>query len=190
MKNILILNGNPKKNSLSKRLSDVYGAEAVQRAQIRRYNLSEMDFNSNLEFGYDDSQSLEGCLSDFQQALLWAEHIVIISPIWWGGLPSKLKGLIDRTFLPGFTFKFEGDNSEPVQLLKGKTSRIILTMDAPDEFLMEQAKPIIEQLDRYTLQYCGVFKAAVNLFGSVIMSDKDQQETWLETVKELGASCK
>ncbi|WP_444898030.1 NAD(P)H-dependent oxidoreductase [Microbulbifer sp. SSSA005] len=189
MKNILLLNGNPKKNSFVKQLSDVYESEAKKQANVRRYNLSEMDFNSNLEFGYDDYQVLEDCLYEFQEALKWAQHIVVMSPIWWGGLPGKLKGLIDRSFLPGITFKFESGSAEPIQLLKGKTSRIILTMDAPTEYLEEQAKSVLEQLDRFTLQYCGFSKAEVSLFGSMIMSDKNQQDSWLKTVKALGASC-
>ena len=32
-------------------------------------------------------------------SLTWAEHVVLILPMWWGGLPAKTKGLFDRTLL-------------------------------------------------------------------------------------------
>lgn len=190
MKRILLLDGNPKKNSFSTSLSSVYEVEAQKTGNIRRFNLSDMIFDPNLESGYNEAQVLEPCLSDFTQSLLWAEHIVIISPIWWGGLPAKLKGLFDRVFLPGVTFKYASDSIHPVQLLSGKTSRIILTMDTPEEMMKEHSKPLLEQLGRNTLEFCGVSKADVNLFGSVILSDDRQRSTWIEMVKELGSSCK
>lgn len=185
MKNILLLNGNPKDVSFAKQLSDTYEDEASKKYQVSRFNLSEMRFNPSLENGYDEIQSLEPSLIEFQKFVLLADHIVIVAPIWWGGLPAKLKGLFDRTFLPGFAFKFEDDNPEPVQLLKGKTSRLILTMDAPADFATEQAQPILQQLDQFTLQFSGVSKAEHNLFGSVILSDRDQQNNWLQTIKDV-----
>lgn len=190
MKNILLLNGNPKPSSFSHHLSDTYEVAAREYATVRRFNVADMDFDPNLAHGYDQVQPLEACLSDFQSAITWADHIVLISPIWWGGLPGKLKGLIDRTFLPGFAFKFEGDQPEPIQLLKEKTARVVLTMDAPDSFAQEQAQPILQQLDRFTFQFCGISEAEVNLFGSVIMSDELQRDRWLKTVQDLGAECR
>ncbi|HBV77398.1 MULTISPECIES: NAD(P)H-dependent oxidoreductase [Vibrio] len=189
MKNILLLNGNPKRNSFSSHLSSAYEMEAKKVGSIRRFNLSDMIFDPNLESGYDDIQALEPCLSDFSQVLIWADHIVIVCPIWWGGLPAKLKGLLDRTFLPGTMFKFEGESIHPIQLLTGKTSRIILTMDSPVELSEEQSKPVLEQLSRYTLEFCGVKKAEVSLLGSVILSDENQRDCWLSTVADLGSSC-
>jgi len=187
-KNILILNANPKPTSLCQTLADTYEIEARETANIRRFNLAEMAFNPSLDQGYDEIQTLEPCLATFQTALMWADHIVIVSPIWWGGLPAKMKGLIDRVFIPGVTFKFEGENPYPVQLMKGKSARIILTMDMPEEFVEEQAAPVLGQLSTFTLEYCGVEPVKTSLFGSVIMSEQDQKTDWVAEVKALGQS--
>lgn len=184
MMKTLLINANPKVHSFSLELANAYEAGASQTAQIRRFNLSDMAFNPSLDTGYDAIQPLEPCLKEFQDAVLWADHIVIVSPIWWGGLPAKFKGLLDRTFLPGATFKFEADNPEPVQLLAGKTAHLVLTMDAPEDLLEFQAAPVLEQLDRFTLQFCGVEKAYTTLFGSVIMSDETQRQTWLDQLTQ------
>lgn len=187
MKNILVLDGNPKSNSFSAFLCNTYECSAREYSEIRRFCLHQMNFNPSLDCGYDSIQNLETCLVEFQEAALWADHIVIVSPIWWGGLPAKLKGLFDRTFLPNFSFKYVEDSPVPTQLLKGKTSRIILTMDAPLEYTEEQAQPVIEQLDKFTLQFCGIEKAEYSLFGSIISASEEETKNWKCIVSELGA---
>ncbi len=186
-KKIVILDGNPKSSSYSQHLVDLYEIEAREYFDIRRFNLSNMDFNPSLDCGYDARQELEACLVEFQKAILWADHIVIVTPIWWGGIPAKLKGLFDRAFLPGFSFKYEGDSPLPLQLLKGKTSRIIVTMDAPADYAEEQAASAVAQLDLYTLQFCGVEKAEINLFGSVISADAETKLHWEKLVQSIGS---
>src|SRR5690606_18138467 len=42
----------------------------------------------------------------------------------------KLKGLIDRTFLPGWAYRFEG-RALPTPLLAGRSQRLVTTMDSP-----------------------------------------------------------
>jgi len=185
-KNILILNANPKRTSLCKAIADTYEIEARETAYIQRFNLADMMFNPSLDQGYDEIQTLESDLIAFQDALMWADHIVVVSSTWWGGLPAKAKGLIDRVFIPGVTFRFEDDNPYPIQLMKGKTGRIILTMDMPGEYAQEQARPVLEQLSKFTLEYCGVSPVETTLFGSVIMSDESQKTLWLDEVKSLG----
>ncbi|MFC3153020.1 NAD(P)H-dependent oxidoreductase [Litoribrevibacter euphylliae] len=180
MMKTLLINANPKVHSFSFELANAYETGAIQNSQVRRFNLSDMAFNPSLDTGYDAIQPLEPCLKEFQEAVLWADHLVIVSPIWWGGLPAKFKGLLDRTFLPGVTFKFEEDNPEPVPLLAGKTAHLVLTMDAPENLLKFQAAPVLEQLDRFTLKFCGVNTIQSTLLGSVIMSDETQRQTWLD----------
>jgi putative NADPH-quinone reductase len=190
MKNILLLNGNPKKHSLAKHFIDEYEVEARKHADVRRFNLSDMDFNPSLDTGYESFPEIEPCLKKFQKRLSWANHLVIASPIWWGGLPAKLKGIFDRTLLPNFAFKYEGSALQPKPLFKGKSARLILTMDTPEEFVKEQAQPVLEQLDRFTLQFCGISPVQVNLFGSVVMADENTVNDWIETVRTLGAMAK
>lgn len=49
-------------------------------------------------------QALEPCLQRCQESLLWAEHLIIVYPVWWGTMPALLKGWLDRVLLPGFAF--------------------------------------------------------------------------------------
>ena len=45
------------------------------------------------------------------------------------GMPAILKGFIDRIFVAGFAYKYEG--ALPKGLLKGKKAWVINTLDSP-----------------------------------------------------------
>lgn len=191
MSRLLILNANPKQESLNHQLADAYEAGArlgshSTEHEIRRFNLSDMNFDPSLNEGYDQKQELESDLNDFLTALQWSDQILIVSPIWWGGLPAKFKGLIDRVFLPGQTFKYEADNPLPTPLLTGKTARLVLTMDAPEEYAGIQAAPVLEQLNRFTLEFCGIENEQPLLIHSASFSDEQQIALWLKMANELG----
>lgn len=186
MKNILALNGNPKVESFGKNLADQYEIAAKEIANVRRFDLYQMAFNPSLDCGYDDFQALEDSLVGFQEAVRWADHLLIVAPVWWGGVPAKLKGLFERTFLPGFAFRYETGNPFPIQLLKGKTYRLVLTMDAPAEYIEEQAQPVLEQLGKFTLDFSGIEAQTPIKFGSVSFAEKEELKAYLEKIKQIG----
>jgi putative NADPH-quinone reductase len=130
-KNILVINANPKPTSLCKSLSETYKKAAEDKNQVRVIHLHDLDFQIDLKEGYDQQLPLEQDLRLFQQQIAWSQHLVIISPVWWGSIPGKFKGLIDRTFLSGFAFKYEKGKTIPKKLLKGRTSEMIFTLDTP-----------------------------------------------------------
>jgi len=44
-------------------------------------------------------------------ALRWCDHLVLVYPTWWSGLPAMLKGWVDRTFMQGVAWDLpEGAN--------------------------------------------------------------------------------
>lgn len=74
---------------------------------------------------------LEEDLVDSQQMILWADHVVLAYPNWWGFMPAITKGFFDRILLPGFAFKNYSGKNLPEKLLHGKSIRIMVTMDTP-----------------------------------------------------------
>ena len=187
-KRILILNGNPKPDSLCAGLAAAYGAAAATNHQVRPVALAQLGFESDLNAGYDRDQPLEPDLQTFQQNLLWAQHLVLVAPVWWGGVPARLKGLIDRTFLPGFAFRYEKGQVWPTQLLKGKTATLLLTLDTPPWYYrLLQGAPAVRQLDTATLALSGFKPVRHHLFGPVIHADESRRQRWLDKAQVLGA---
>jgi len=186
---ILVLNGNPKTDSLSRALSERYVAAAKAEHDVHQLNIAEMDFDPDLKEGYAKIQPLESDLQTFQAELKWADHWVLVAPTWWGGPPAKLKGLFDRTLVPGFGFKYRPDSLLPERLLSGRSARLILTMDTPiwyDRLVLK--KPGVRLLKTATMEFCGLKPVRVTSFGPVVKSTDQQRQRWLEKVARLGAA--
>lgn len=192
MKKILIINGHPDKNSFNRGLAHAYKSGALnQQATIHEINISELDFNPNLQFGYTKRMELEPDLIDAWNKIKWADHLVWIHPVWWGGLPAKLKGFIDRVFLPGFAFQPRENSVWWDKLLTGKTAHIITTLDQPGwYYALVYGKPSVNQLKKATLQFCGIKPVKVTYIGIVKNSTKAKRAKWLRQVEELGRKLK
>ena len=131
MKKVLIINGHPDKKSLCFALAEQYKKGAQKSgASCKIIHLIDLKFNP-ISMGYNVLLELEPDLLKTQQAILEADHLVMVYPNWWGTYPALLKGFIDRVFLPNFAFKYHKDSPMPEKLLKGKTARMIVTMDTP-----------------------------------------------------------
>ena len=179
MKNILIINGNPKKDSLNKSLAEQYFSTLEVNNNVEIIHIHDLEFNINLEQGYDTRQTLENDLIQFQEKLKWADHIAFFSPVWWGSMPAKLKGLIDRTFLPGFAFKYETGKSIPNKLLKGKTSEIFVTLDTPIFWYKYfQGNVIYKHLKHTILDFSGIKNLGTFYFGPTLSLDETKVKKW------------
>ena len=123
---IFILMANPDKDTMSNYFAGVYEKAAGDAGHdVRRTNLVDMQFDPLLHLGYKVIQPLEPDLLKVQEDIRWADHFVVVFPIWWSGMPSLLKAMFERMWLPGFAFHFHKSNMGWDKLLRGKTSRII-----------------------------------------------------------------
>lgn len=188
MKKIVIINGHPNKDSFCFALAKAYkqGAEK-SGAEVREIVITDLQFNPNLQFGYQKRTELEPDLFKAWEMIQWADHLVWIHPVWWGGLPAITKGFIDRLFLPGMAFKYKENSVWWDQLLKGKTARIIMTLDQPGWYYrLFYGRPSTNQLRKSTLQFCGIKPVRVTYVGIIKTSNEKKRSTWLDTVQVLG----
>lgn len=189
-KNILLILGHPSENSFCKALLDAYqnGAESTG-AKIRTIYVSRLNFNVTLSDGYrnDEALQLEQDLTDAQQLILWADHVVIAYPNWWGFMPAVMKGFIDRVFLPGFAFKHHSGKTFPEKLLKGKSMRLLITMDTPKWwfYLIYRASQY-QILKDIVFGYVGFDPIRFSTFGFMRKSTDVQRNKWLRKAGQLG----
>ncbi|MDO8742472.1 MAG: NAD(P)H-dependent oxidoreductase [bacterium] len=129
MKKVFILLGHPDKDSFNCTLANEYqkGAEEAGH-EVRRMNVSDMQFDPVLHHGYRLIQELEPDLLSFQENMRWCEHFVVLYPSWWSTMPALLKGLFDRVWLPGFAYQFTSEFSWK-KLLKGRSATMFVTSD-------------------------------------------------------------
>jgi putative NADPH-quinone reductase len=132
MKKILIINGHPNKESFNFGIVDAYKKGALSSlSEVKEIVVSELQFSPNLKYGYQKRTDLEPDLIEAWENIIWADHLVWVHPVWWGGLPAITKGFIDRLFLPGYAFRYRENSNWWDKLLAGKTARIITTIDQP-----------------------------------------------------------
>ncbi|XEC95110.1 NAD(P)H-dependent oxidoreductase [Paenibacillus tarimensis] len=187
-KNIAVINGHPYSDSYNAALSEAYKRGAIAGgAAVRSIDIGKLAFEPNLKFGYHKRIELEKDLLAAQEIILWADHLVFVYPIWWGTVPALLKGFIDRTFLPGFAYRERPNSMLFDKLLRGKSARLIVTMDAPSwyyRFVYRQAGHRV--MKQATLQFCGVNPVKITELCSVKSSTDNQRAQWLATVEALG----
>jgi len=189
-KRIFILNGHPAETSLSRSFAETY-AQAARAAghDVRITHLNDLTFDSDYGFaGYGQSKPLEPDLIAFQKDIEWSQHVVLMTPMWWGGLPAKLKGLIDRSFMPGWAFDTRVlKMGMPTPLLKGRTARAIITSDTPTFlFRLMYGKALIRQLKGQIFHFVGMKPAKITHLSPASHADANRVAPWMEKIKELG----
>lgn len=188
MKKIAIINGHPNQDSFNFGIAEAYKTGAVETgAEVKEIVIRELKFNPNLQFGYQKRMELEPDLMKAWETIQWADHLVWVHPVWWGGFPALMKGFIDRLFLPGLAYKFRENSVWWDKLLKGKTAHIITTLDQPGWYYrLFFGRPSVNQLKKSILEYCGVKPVKLTYIGIIRNSKDEQRVQWLRKVKELG----
>lgn len=188
MKKILIINGHPDKESFNYGLSETYikGAKRSS-ATIKEINIRELNFNPNLQFGYRKRTELEPDLLEAQDKLKWADHLVWIYPVWWGSVPAIMKGFLDRILLPGFAFNKRKDSLWWDKCFKGKTARIICTLDQPSWYYrLIYKSPSHFAMKNGTLNFIGIKKVKITTIGPIRLSKDKFRQKWLQKIEKLG----
>ncbi len=188
MKKILIIQGHPDSESYCRALANAYKVGAINAgAEVQEIIVSDLKFNPNLEFGYRKRTELESDLLVAQEKIKWAEHLVIIYPLWWGGMPALLKGFFDRTFLPGFAFQKRENSVWWDKYLTGKSARIITTMDQPAWYhWLIYGEPAHKALKKMILEFCGIKPVRITSIGPIRFSKDEFRKKYLEIVNALG----
>lgn len=189
-KKILLILGHPSKKSFCDALLTAYqkGAENAG-AVCKTLYISDLDFNVNLSDGYKtvEAMQLEEDLASSQQLIQWADHIVMAYPNWWGFMPAITKGFIDRVFLPGFAFKHHSGKIFPEKLLKGKSLRLMVTMDTPKWwFYLVYRASQYQILKNIVFGYVGFDPIRFSTFGFIRKSTEALRSKWLKKVERLG----
>ncbi|PPF76687.1 NAD(P)H-dependent oxidoreductase [Pseudoclavibacter sp. Z016] len=178
----LVIDGHPNPDSLCAALAARY-ADAHGDAQVLA--VRDLVFDQNLRRGYTRRQELEPDLQQAWSAIQDAARIVIVTPVWWGSVPSLLQGFFDRLLLPRMAYDASGPL--PKGLLKGRSARIILTADSPGIYLRLTGNTPIRQLKTHVLGFVGLGPIAVTRYSPVKTSTERRREQWLADAARLGA---
>lgn len=184
---VLVVAGHPRRDSLSDALADAYAAGAQEAGcSVAVLHLSGLAFNADVTEPSPASQDLEPDLVKARDLIEWAEHLVFVFPNWWGMMPARLKGFLDRVFYPGFAFR--EDDAHYYGLLAPRTAELLITMDVPPlVYRWIQGGPGQKAMARATLGLCGITTVAVTTFSPPTHTDDITRDGWLSRARALGA---
>lgn len=188
---IFVLLGHPDASGVCGELAGAYEQAAREAGyEVERLDVGRMQFDPVLRHGYRQRQELEPDLVRFQQLVTWADHLVIVYPVWWVGMPALLKGLFDRAWLPGSAFRYiktkEGHRTFFWRrLYAGKTARVIMTSGTAPWLVRFLPGNVNAQLKWGILWFAG-FRVHTTWFGPAENPPAALKDRWLAKARSLG----
>ena len=134
---ILIIDGHPdpKGPHFVHELADFYRQGAKEGGHaVRMLRMGELQFPLIRSSKAYLSGKVPESIRAAQKSIVWADHIVLLYPMWLGTVPARLKGFLEQVARPGFAFVQRGPGQRPQHLLTGRTARIIVTRGMPELF--------------------------------------------------------
>jgi putative NADPH-quinone reductase len=189
---IAIIQGHPDPagNRFCHALADAYaaGAEAAAR-EVKRIDVARLDFPLVRTQAEWETGSPPMEIAAAQQVIRWAEHLVIVYPLWQGMMPALLKGFFEQAFRPGFANS--NDLRAWTSILKGRSARIVVTMGMPALlYRWYFGAHGLKSLERSLLGFIGVRPIRETMLGMVGTASELKRKTWLERMRALGAKGK
>ncbi len=184
---IAVIEGHPDAGTghLCDALADAYveGAAAAGH-EVRRIRVAALEFDMvRSRAGWQDSSPPED-IRMAQEALLWAEHVVIIYPLWLGTLPALFKAFLEQVLRPGFAFEA---GRRMKGRLEGRSGRVLVTMGMPAlVYRWFFRAHSLKSLERNILRFVGIRPLRSRLFGMVEGGRGGRRERWLAQVRQLG----
>lgn len=138
----MVVLANPGKRSLcSFWANELQSKIKAQNEEIIFHDLYKENFDPVLPpEEMDRGFSFDQLVLEHQKDLKFTDHIVIVHPDWWSSPPAILKGWIDRVFINGVAFSYEGEaflQKTKIGLLKEKRLTVLITSDSPNSQILE-----------------------------------------------------
>jgi len=185
---LLVIDGHPDrdKRRFVHALADRYvqGAMAMGH-DIRSIRIADLDFPLITSRASWESGALPGDIRKAQESVAWAQHLLILYPLWLGDMPALLKGFLEQVMRPDFAFA-PTSGKRRKKPLAGRTARLVVTMGMPAFFYRAYyGAHSVKSFERNILRFGGIRPARHLLIGNV-EADAVARKGWLDEMFGLG----
>jgi putative NADPH-quinone reductase len=189
---IVILQGHPdcSRRHLCHALADAY-ADAAAKAghRVSRVGIAGIEFpllRTQEEF---NTGATPESLKPAVDAIVAADHLVLIFPLWLGTTPALVKAFLEQVMRPGVAFSYEKNGTR--KLLTGRSAHIVVTMGMPAwlyrTFFCSHG---IRGLRRNIFKFVGFSPVRTTMFGLIEGASESRKSRWFKIMGEYGAKAR
>ena len=185
---VLVINGHPdgSPERLCAALAQAYaegareGGHSVETISIADLEIPYLRTQTEFEKG-----GVPESLKAAADAVMRAEHVVFVFPLWLGTMPAMLKSFLEQVLRPGVAFEY-GDKG-PKTLLSGRSARMVVTMGMPAiAYRFFYFSHSLKSLERNILRFVGLGPIRESIVG-MVEGAADKRRAWLDRMRALGA---
>ena len=188
-KHVVIIQGHPdgEHRHFDHALAAAYAEGALDGGhQVRSIDVGKLDVPFLRSKDEWEQATPTEALGEAQRAIDWADHVVIVYPLWLGSMPARLKAFLEQILRPGFAFT-KGRLGWWRRRLKGRSARIVVTMGMPATLYRWYFRAHgLKTLERNILGFCGIGPVASSVIGMVESPRSGGRERWLARMRTLG----
>ena len=192
-KKILIINGHPDAGNehYCDAIMQKYSSAALAAGhELEAIRINQLNFELLRSKGDFETNPPPPDIKDLQSKVLWADHLVVIYPLWMGDMPALLKGFFEQLFRRDFAGE-RLDEAAFKQQFEGRSARIIVTMGMPGYVYkwFFQAHTL-KSLKRNILDFIGFKPVKATVIGKVFDGNEKELRLELKEVSKLGQLAK
>ena len=140
-------------------------------------------FGTAGRIGEEGLEGVDPIVLRYMKKLRWAEHIVMIFPIWWMTMPAMMKGFIDKVIFPGIAYRMEGGRLIST-LADLKQVTVISTMNTPADIYESRFGNSLEgSLIKGTFNQIGIHDVRWISLNMVKQSGDEKRWLWLDEIE-------
>jgi putative NADPH-quinone reductase len=188
MMRICIIQGHPTSGEehFCHALARAYAKGATSAGhEVKTVIVADLDFPILRSKKDWDSGQAPPAIAAAQETMRWAQHLLIIHPLWIGSMPALLKAFLEQALRPGFAMSTSAKGGW-TKLLTGRTARVVVTMGMPAliyrwYFGAHGLKSLTQNLS-----LVGIAPRRSTLIGMIEAMDDAKRRQWLDRLRALG----
>jgi len=189
LRKIMIIDGHPDptEERFCHALVNRYALAAAGAGHtVRRVTLAGVDIPFLRSEAEWEQKSAPADLAEAQEGIRWADHVVLVYPLWLGTMPALLQAFLEQVLRPSLAGAPRDRNFDK-GLLRSKSARIVVTMAMPAilfrVFILAQN---LTMARRNVLYVVGLHPVAATLIGDVGRINDTRRRRWLARIERLG----
>ncbi|MFD2705110.1 NAD(P)H-dependent oxidoreductase [Salibacterium lacus] len=186
MKRILIWFMHPDRNSFNGAVLNTL-QQKLERGDVQThvrwipeinisFQLTKNEYHESLRGRYPEEIQYE------HSWINWADAVLLVFPLWWGGFPAAGKGFMDRVLSYRFAYTMQGET--PVPEMKGKKLGAVYTTGAPEEDFRSSRERLEALWDEQIFSFCGFETLPFLQLGNVVQADEAGRAKRLRSVEK------